>query len=250
MKSIVWKPWGFSETHRHTKVQLTKPLPWKPGDDMMVCLVVTVAGKGSDPRKLAQADISMTKGVEKHPQEKVLSNYDTCCSFLKASWVHFTNCAKGGPTVKCANHWWRKGRRLSVSPLFTEAIYPRPEKQELMRKEWTFSHIHIWIQSIGPRKPRRSNFFQQLIEQKNNQNYHMKKSKKNILFCFWTTPLKTWNLWSSMILILWTIWTLWLWSFSFPSSILSCPAKNDGVLTAVWAARLVKWTTNHQHFGF
>lgn len=55
------KPWGFSETHRHTKVQLTKPLPWKPG-----------------------AEISMTKdqGCWKHLQEKVRSNYDTCCSLL------------------------------------------------------------------------------------------------------------------------------------------------------------------------
>lgn len=43
-----------------------------------------------------------------------------------------------------------------------------------------------------------------------------------------------------MILFLWTIWTLWLWSFSFPS-ILSCPAKK--------AARLFKWTTNHQRFN-
>lgn len=55
------KPWGFSETHRHTKVQLTKPLPWKPG-----------------------AEISMTKdqGCWKHLQEKVRSNYDTCCFLL------------------------------------------------------------------------------------------------------------------------------------------------------------------------
>lgn len=51
----------FRDTRVHTKVQLTKPLPWKPG-----------------------AEISMTKdqGCWKHLQEKVRSNYDTCCSLL------------------------------------------------------------------------------------------------------------------------------------------------------------------------
>lgn len=153
-------------THQGTINEATSLEAWRWHDGMPSghC-----CWEGVGPNKIGPSWHIYDQGCWKHPQEKVLSNYDTCSSFLKASWVHFTNRAKGGPTVKWTNHGFEGTCNL-----------PALRSKNWCGKNELFPYSHLnsinWTSKTTPLQfPSATNWT------KEQPYYHIKKLKKHLV---------------------------------------------------------------------